>query len=30
MRIDVKGEDSLLQFKLKLRFGKLKLFRPFD
>ena len=26
MRIDVKGEDSLLQFKLKLRFGKLKLF----
>lgn len=26
MRIDVKGEDSLLKFKLKLRFGKLKLF----
>lgn len=25
-RIDVKGEDSLLKFKLKLRFGKLKLF----
>jgi peptidoglycan/xylan/chitin deacetylase (PgdA/CDA1 family) len=25
-RIDVKGEDSLLRFKLKLRFGKLKLF----
>lgn len=26
MRIDIKGEDSLLKFKLKLRFGKLKLF----
>jgi peptidoglycan/xylan/chitin deacetylase (PgdA/CDA1 family) len=26
MRIDVKGEDSLLKFRLKLRFGKLKLF----
>lgn len=26
MRIDVKGEDSLLKFKLKVRFGKLKLF----
>lgn len=26
MRIDVKGEDSLLKFKLKMRFGKLKLF----
>lgn len=26
MRIDVKGDDSLLKFKLKLRFGKLKLF----
>ena len=26
MRIDVKGQDSLLKFKLKLRFGKLKLF----
>jgi peptidoglycan/xylan/chitin deacetylase (PgdA/CDA1 family) len=26
MRIDVKGSDSLLKFKLKLRFGKLKLF----
>ena len=26
MRIDVKGEDSLLKFKLKLKFGKLKLF----
>lgn len=26
MRIDVKGNDSLLKFKLKLRFGKLKLF----
>lgn len=25
-RIDIKGEDSLLQFKLKLRFGKLRLF----
>jgi peptidoglycan/xylan/chitin deacetylase (PgdA/CDA1 family) len=25
-RIDIKGEDSLLKFKLKLRFGKLKLF----
>ncbi len=25
-RIDVKGEDSLMKFKLKLRFGKLKLF----
>lgn len=25
-RIDIKGEDSLLTFKLKLRFGKLKLF----
>lgn len=26
MRIDVKGDDSFLKFKLKLRFGKLKLF----
>lgn len=26
MRIDIKGEDSLLRFKLKIRFGKLKLF----
>jgi len=26
MRIDIKGEDSMLKFKLKLRFGKLKLF----
>jgi peptidoglycan/xylan/chitin deacetylase (PgdA/CDA1 family) len=26
MRIDVKGEESLLRFRLKLRFGKLKLF----
>lgn len=26
LRIDVKGEDSLLKFRLKLRFGKLKLF----
>ncbi|MGG7035945.1 MAG: polysaccharide deacetylase family protein [Flavobacterium sp.] len=26
MRIDIKGEDSLLKFKLKIRFGKLKLF----
>lgn len=26
MRIDVKGEESLLKFKLKIRFGKLKLF----
>lgn len=26
MRIDVKGDESLLKFKLKLRFGKLKLF----
>ena len=26
MRIDIKGEDNLLKFKLKLRFGKLKLF----
>jgi peptidoglycan/xylan/chitin deacetylase (PgdA/CDA1 family) len=25
-RIDIKGEDSLLRFKFKLRFGKLKLF----
>ena len=25
-RIDIKGEDSLLKFKLKLRLGKLKLF----
>ncbi|MBA0883708.1 polysaccharide deacetylase family protein [Flavobacterium undicola] len=25
-RIDIKGEDGLLKFKLKLRFGKLKLF----
>ncbi len=25
-RIDIKGEDSLLKFKLKLKFGKLKLF----
>ncbi|MFB9107642.1 polysaccharide deacetylase family protein [Flavobacterium gyeonganense] len=25
-RIDIKGEDSLLKFKLKLRFGKLRLF----
>jgi len=25
-RIDIKGEDSLAKFKLKLRFGKLKLF----
>ena len=25
-RIDIKGEDNLLRFKLKLRFGKLKLF----
>ena len=25
-RIDVKGEDSLLKFRLKLKFGKLKLF----
>ncbi|OCB78709.1 polysaccharide deacetylase family protein [Flavobacterium crassostreae] len=25
-RIDIKGQDSLLRFKLKLRFGKLKLF----
>src|SRR5690606_26215887 len=25
-RIDVKGEDSLFKFKLKLKFGKLKLF----
>lgn len=25
-RIDIKGEDSLLKFKIKLRFGKLKLF----
>lgn len=25
-RIDIKGQDSLLKFKLKLRFGKLKLF----
>ncbi|MEO8253101.1 MAG: polysaccharide deacetylase family protein [Flavobacterium sp.] len=25
-RIDIKGEDSMLKFKLKLRFGKLKLF----
>lgn len=26
MRIDIKGQDSLLKFKFKLRFGKLKLF----
>jgi len=26
MRIDIKGEDRLLKFKLKLRFGKLRLF----
>lgn len=26
MRIDIKGEDSLLRFKLKLRLGKLRLF----
>ncbi|MCG2611038.1 polysaccharide deacetylase family protein [Flavobacterium sp. SM15] len=26
MRIDVKGEESLLKFRLKIRFGKLKLF----
>lgn len=26
MRIDIKGEDSLIMFKLKLRFGKLRLF----
>ncbi|MGO4771923.1 polysaccharide deacetylase family protein [Flavobacterium sp. W22_SRS_FK3] len=26
MRIDIKGEDNMLKFKLKLRFGKLKLF----
>ncbi|KAB1154762.1 polysaccharide deacetylase family protein [Flavobacterium luteum] len=26
MRLDIKGEDSLLKFKLKIRFGKLKLF----
>ena len=26
MRIDIKGQDSLLKFKLKIRFGKLKLF----
>jgi peptidoglycan/xylan/chitin deacetylase (PgdA/CDA1 family) len=26
MRIDIKGDDSLLKFKLKLRFGKLNLF----
>jgi peptidoglycan/xylan/chitin deacetylase (PgdA/CDA1 family) len=26
MRIDIKGEDSMLKFKLKLRFGKLNLF----
>jgi peptidoglycan/xylan/chitin deacetylase (PgdA/CDA1 family) len=26
MRIDIKGEDSMFKFKLKLRFGKLKLF----
>lgn len=25
-RLDIKGEDSLLKFRLKLRFGKLKLF----
>lgn len=25
-RIDIKGEDGMLKFKLKLRFGKLKLF----
>ena len=25
-RIDIKGEDTLMKFKLKLRFGKLKLF----
>lgn len=25
-RIDIKGEDSLLKFKLKIKFGKLKLF----
>lgn len=25
-RIDIKGEDNLLRFKIKLRFGKLKLF----
>jgi len=25
-RIDIKGEDSFLKFKLKLRLGKLKLF----
>lgn len=25
-RIDIKGEDSLLKFKLKLRFGKMRLF----
>lgn len=25
-RIDIKGEDNMLKFKLKLRFGKLKLF----
>jgi peptidoglycan/xylan/chitin deacetylase (PgdA/CDA1 family) len=25
-RIDIKGEDSLLAFKLKIRFGKLRLF----
>ncbi|UYW00467.1 polysaccharide deacetylase family protein [Flavobacterium agricola] len=26
LRIDIKGEDSLLKFKLKLKFGKLRLF----
>ncbi len=26
MRIDIKGEDNMLKFKLKLRFGRLKLF----
>ena len=26
MRIDIKGEENLLKFRLKLRFGKLKLF----
>ena len=25
-RIDIKGEDSLFRFKLKLKIGKLKLF----
>ena len=25
-RIDIKGEDSIFKFKLKIKFGKLKLF----